>query len=85
MKVKSCNALLPMLLVYINTYLKSVLRYKFLIFDTHHRVTPYIRQQDVRIFGYFSKPKREREQKHLERTDLECTAHIWLLRKELIV
>jgi hypothetical protein len=34
-------------------------------FDTHHRVTPYIRQQDVRICGYFSKPKRERELKHL--------------------
>ena len=35
-KVKSRNALLRMLLVCIRSYLKSVLRYKFLIFDTYH-------------------------------------------------
>jgi len=35
-KVKSCNALLRMLLVCYNIYLKSVLRYKFVIFDTCH-------------------------------------------------
>jgi hypothetical protein len=32
MKVKSCNVLLHMLLVSILSYLKSVLRYTFLIF-----------------------------------------------------
>jgi len=34
-KVKSCNALLRMVLVRICSYLKSVLRYTFLILDTH--------------------------------------------------
>ena len=38
-KVKSCNALLRMLLVFIRSYLKSVLRYKFLIMDTYHQDT----------------------------------------------
>jgi len=35
-KIKSCNALLRMLLLYICRYLKSVLRYKFLILDAYH-------------------------------------------------
>jgi len=36
MKVKSYNAVLHMLLVCIGSYLKSVLRIKFLILDTCH-------------------------------------------------
>jgi hypothetical protein len=44
-KVKSCNALLRMLLVCIRSYLKSVLRHKFLILDTHHPDTIYLREQ----------------------------------------
>jgi hypothetical protein len=36
MKVKSCNALLHMVLICIYSHLKSVLRYKFLILDNHH-------------------------------------------------
>jgi len=35
-KVKSCYALLCKQLLCIRSYLKSVLRYKFLILDTHH-------------------------------------------------
>jgi len=35
-KVNSCNALLRLLLVFINISLKSVLRYKFLILNTYH-------------------------------------------------
>jgi hypothetical protein len=35
-KVKSCNALLRMLLVCICSYLKLVLRYKLLILDTYN-------------------------------------------------
>jgi hypothetical protein len=35
-KVKSCNALLRMLLVSICIYLKSFLIYKFVILDTFH-------------------------------------------------
>ena len=34
--VKSCNALLRMLLLCIYSYLQSVLTYTFLILDTHH-------------------------------------------------
>ena len=43
-KVKSLNALLCMLLVCTSTHLKSVLRYKFLILDTHHMDTPFHEQ-----------------------------------------
>jgi hypothetical protein len=35
-KAKSCNALLHMLVVGIHSYLKSVLRYKFLILNTYY-------------------------------------------------
>jgi len=41
-KIKSCNALLPMLLLYICSYLKSVLRYQFLILDTSHLDTIFM-------------------------------------------
>jgi len=44
-KVKSRNTLLPVILLYIRNYLKSVLRYKFLILDTCHPDTLYIREQ----------------------------------------
>jgi hypothetical protein len=44
-KVKSCNALLCMLLVCISSYLKSVLRYKFLILDSYHPDTLYLSEQ----------------------------------------
>jgi len=43
--VKSCNALLRKLPVCILSYLKSVLRYNFLILDTYHPDTVYLRQQ----------------------------------------
>jgi len=46
-------------------YLKSVLRCKFLIFDTYHPNLRYLRK-DMRIRVYFSKPKWIREQKVLE-------------------
>jgi len=39
--VKSCNALLCMLLVCMYVYLKSALRYKFLILDTYHLDTVF--------------------------------------------
>ena len=41
-KVKSGNALLRMLLICIRKYLKSVLRYKFLILDTYHQDTVFM-------------------------------------------
>ena len=47
---------------YFSVYLKSVLRYKFLIW------TPsgyYLREHNVRILGYYSEPKEIREKKLL--------------------
>ena len=42
-KVKSCNALLRILLVCVSIYQKSVMRYKFLILDTYHQDTIFTR------------------------------------------
>jgi len=41
-KVKSCNALLRMLKVCFRSYLKSVLRYAFLILGTYHADTIFM-------------------------------------------
>ena len=50
MKVKSCNALLCMLLVCIHSYLKQVLTYKLL--NTYHPVTLFLQQgcEDLCLF-----------------------------------
>jgi len=66
-KVKSCNALLHVLLACIGSCLKSALRYKFLILGIDHPETLYL---DVRIRGYFSKPKEVREQTTFGNPDL---------------
>jgi hypothetical protein len=63
-KVKSCNALLCVLLVCIHSYLKSVLRYTVLILGTCYP-DMYIY---VRIHGYFLKTKGVHEQKYLGNT-----------------
>jgi hypothetical protein len=44
-KVKSCNALLRMLLACSCSYLKLVLRYKFLIFNTYHPDALHVHEQ----------------------------------------
>jgi hypothetical protein len=44
-KVKSCTALLRLLLVCFHSYLKLVLGYKLLILDTHHPDILYLREQ----------------------------------------
>jgi capsular polysaccharide biosynthesis protein len=64
-KVKSCNALLRLLLLCI-----SFLIYKFLILDTYHQNTYIYVSKNVRIRGYFSKSKGVREQKRLGTSDL---------------
>ena len=46
-----------MLLVCISIYLKSFMRYTFVIFDTHHPDTPIYVSKDVRIRGYFLSQK----------------------------
>jgi hypothetical protein len=40
-KVKSSNALLRVLLVFIRNYVKSILRCKFIILDTYHMNTVF--------------------------------------------
>ena len=45
-KTKACNALLHMLVVCVGSYLKSVLRYKFLISDPCHPDTTYLHEQE---------------------------------------
>jgi len=51
--VKSCNALLLIILICIPSYLKSVLRYKFLILDTYRPDILYLREEGGRIRGCF--------------------------------
>jgi hypothetical protein len=54
-----------LMLVCVSSYLKSVLRHKSSIFGTYHVVTVYLMNKDMRIRGYFSKPKGVREQKSM--------------------
>jgi len=56
--------------VCIGSYLQSVLRCQFSILDTSQPDNPYLREQDVRIRGYSSKPKGIGEQKCLGNTVL---------------
>ena len=71
-KVKSCNALSSMLLACISNLLKSVLRYKFSIYVSCHPGTLHVAymNKDVRICGYFSKPKGVRQQRTMENSGL---------------
>jgi hypothetical protein len=63
-------SLITYVLACIRIYLKSVLRHKYLILDTYYPdICIYVRK-DVRISGYFSKPKGVREQKSLGNTGL---------------
>jgi len=62
-----------MLLVCICIYLKSLLRYKFLILDIKSSGHYMYVRNDMRIRGYFLKPKGVREQKHLGNTGLRGT------------
>jgi len=77
-KVKSHNTSIRVLLACIFSYLKSGLRYKYLILDAYHPNIVITLSKEVRIRGYFSKPKRVREQKCLGNTD--C---IWCWLKTL--
>jgi hypothetical protein len=56
--VKSRNALLRVLLVYIRSYIKSVLRYIFLILDSYHPDTLYLREQGCEGSWLFLEAKR---------------------------
>jgi hypothetical protein len=69
-KIKSCNALLRMLLVYIGSYLKSVLRYKLLILDTYRPDTLYLREQGCEDLWLFLEVRRVNEHETLVSTAL---------------
>jgi hypothetical protein len=62
-KVESANAFLHMLLVCIRSYLKSIMRYIFLILILIIRTHNIYVGKDVKIRGYFSKANGVREQK----------------------
>jgi len=68
-KVKPCNILLCMLLIYIIIYLKSALRYKFLILDTYHQ-NPYLSEQGCEDPWLFVNPKGAWNEKNLGNTKL---------------
>ena len=57
-KVKSRNALLLVLLVRTGSSLKSVLRYTFLILDTYHPDTLYLREQGCEDPSLFFEAKK---------------------------
>jgi len=59
-----------MLLACIGMDLKSVLTYKILTLSSYHLETGCL-NKDLRIRGYFSNPKGEREQKSLGNTGLQ--------------
>jgi hypothetical protein len=56
--VKSCDALLRMLLLCIRNYLKSVLRYNFQILDTYHPDILYLREEGCEDPWLFFEDKR---------------------------
>ena len=68
MKVKSCTALLLMLVVCIIVYPKSVMRYKYPIFGYLSSGNRIHGSMGVRIRGYFSKQQGVRETKILGNT-----------------
>jgi hypothetical protein len=83
-KVKSCHALLRMLLLYIPRYLKSVLKHIFFILYSYHPDTIYLRELGCEDPWLFLKPKGVRAQKCLgnifsgplqtkEFPEVECT------------
>lgn len=71
----SSNALLRLLLIYIPSYVKSVLRNIFLILNTYRLDTIYV-SKNAKSHGYFSEVKGVSEQKCLGNTDLDCRPRV---------
>ena len=69
-KVRSCSALLRVLLVRIRSHLKSFLRHKSLILGTYHPDCIYASKNVKRIRRYFSEPKWVQGQNSWGNTDL---------------
>jgi hypothetical protein len=70
---EASNFLLRMLLASIRSYLKSVLKYTFLILETHHPETLYLRQQEWDDPCLNSKAKIIRKQKSMRNNALSCS------------
>ena len=73
-KVESGSEFLRMLLVCICSYLKSIMRYKFLILDIYHPDTQYLRGQECKDPWIFFDCKRIPRAKRLGSTALEFCA-----------
>jgi hypothetical protein len=75
------------LLLRFSVYLNSVLIYRFLILDAFHPDTMYLREKDVRIRGYFSKPKEICELKNLgiENNAPDFPTEIYVILKCVLV
>jgi hypothetical protein len=73
-KVESGNEFLHMLLVCIRSYLKSIMRYKFLILDTYHPDTQYLRGQGCEDPWLFFEGERSPRAIRLGSTALEFCA-----------
>ena len=58
-----------MILVRISSCAKSVLWFKYIILDTYHSDTLYLREQGCEDRGYFAKPTGVREQNSFRNTD----------------
>ena len=74
-----------MLLVCSRSYLQSVLRYKYLILISIIRTLYISVSKDVRIRGYFEKPKGVRDQTGSGKPDLENKniTHNWVCIREV--
>lgn len=70
---EASNSLLRMVLASIRSYLKSVLKYKFLILETHHPEALYLRQQEWEDPCLISEAKIIRKQKSMRNTALRCS------------
>jgi hypothetical protein len=77
-KVKSCNALWHMLLGYVRSYLKSVLRHKFLISVTYHQAIIYLREQGCEDPWAHFEAKRDTRAKTFGRHWYRAMVECWL-------
>lgn len=68
------KSLLRMLLASIRSYLKSVLKYKFLILETYHPETLYLRQQEWDDPCLNSEAKTIRKQTSVRNIALSCSS-----------
>jgi hypothetical protein len=84
-KVKSCNALLRVLLVPIRSSLKLVLKYKYLNLNTYHLDTPYLREKECEEPWLFFESKSGTRTKKLGTTGLRHGPPNFIWQKATLV